>query len=63
MKNTHVSAEVMELDGVTKICSHETVMTTDLPAEKLGELVAEALNLSWKLGNDPVNTMVVLSFR
>ena len=37
-------------------------MSTDLPAEKLGELVARAVQTAWSEGHDPVDFHLVVHF-
>lgn len=44
------------------IASVKTEMSTDLPAENLGELVADAIQKAWKDGHDPMYFSVVISF-
>lgn len=39
-----------------------TKMSTDLPAENLGEILASALNKYWQSGGDPVNCHAVVFF-
>lgn len=40
---------------VLKKFARSEYMTTDLPAEALGELVARSLNLAWRAGFDPAD--------
>lgn len=37
--------------------------STDLPADALGEVAAQAINMAWKTGEDPVKFEVVLTFQ
>lgn len=62
IKTANVRAKVF-LNGSHKTLAETNMrMPTDLPVDSLGELLAEAINLAWKDGNDPINFEVVISF-
>lgn len=39
-----------------------TTMTSDLPADNLGEILCEAIQGAWKAGHDPVDCIAVVEF-
>jgi hypothetical protein len=55
--HVHVTA-IGKLNTATK--NYE--MTTDLPAENMGEAVCDMLQLLWKWGEDPAKCTLVITF-
>jgi hypothetical protein len=41
----------------------QRAISQDMPADMLGEMVAEAIQESWRAGNDPVDTHIVITFK
>lgn len=53
------------LDGrphAAPVVSVQTEMSTDLPADNIGEIVTEAIHKAWKMGHDPIHFAAVISF-
>lgn len=48
-------------DGET-IQLAERRISTDLPADALGEILCEAINLAWRSGTDPVDMVIDVRF-
>ena len=63
MKKARVTVEVFHKNGFTPLVTkEETTMSTDLPAENLGEIVCDAVQKAWKAGHDPVDFKLIVSF-
>lgn len=62
MKLAKVTATIRNKENGNPMYVESAVMSTDLPAQQLGELVAEVVHQAWKAGVDPVNTQVVIDF-
>jgi hypothetical protein len=60
MKQARVTAKVRQNEKT--IAARTYTMSTDLPAEKLGELVSDVLQQAWREGNDPTHGHVVIYF-
>ena len=59
-----VTAKVYLLtDCEVPIVELETGMSQDLPADNLGEIVCEAVQVAWRAGHDPVKFSVVVGFK
>ena len=58
-QNARVTATYMKGDNTV---TGYADMTTDLPADALGELVATVINTAWSKGEDPAGAVVVLQF-
>ena len=39
-----------------------TEMSTDLPSEAMGEAVTKVVEQLWKAGEDPIHTVIVITF-
>ena len=65
LKLARVRAKVYlngQLPNARPITEIKTLMTTDLPAENLGELLCQAVEAAWKAGHDPVSFCVIIEF-
>lgn len=64
MSKAKVTARVF-LDGkphAPPVAVIVTEMSSDLPADNLGELLCDAVHTAWKAGHDPTAFSVVVSF-
>lgn len=62
LDNARVTAKIIMHGSHATVLEVKRIMSTDLPAEHLGELVCEAVNEAWRSGLDPVNFDVVVVF-
>lgn len=52
----------IELEGEDLYLSSQSPISTDLPAEHLGKLLAEVIHRAWKYGADPVKSKITITF-
>lgn len=62
MVKAKVTCTVYLTKSINAIAKVSTTMSTDLPAENLGEILADAVNAAYKEGHDPVDYSIVVRF-
>lgn len=62
MELAKITATVLNKENDNPIYVETATMSTDLPAQQLGELITSVVHQAWKVGFDPVNTKVLVEF-